>query len=95
MTEAEQLQEAMARSTDIHTGRQAAYEKARKGIESQMRGFIEWSTPPRVQACSQDGYCLMHVVVFNLSQNLIQSLLRRSLQDASTFAPVTLPMAVL
>ena len=95
MTEAEQLQEALARSAVLNTGRQAVYEQARKGIQSQIRGFIEWSTPPRVQACAQDGYCLMHVVVFNLSQNLIQSLLRRSLQDASTFAPVTLPMAVL
>lgn len=95
MTEAQQLREALARSAVMHTEGQAVYEQARKGVESQIHGFIEWSTLPRVQACAQDGYCLMHVLVFNLSENLIQPLLRRNLQDASTFAPVTLPMAVL
>jgi hypothetical protein len=83
-------------SADEHKTVQADHGRARQGIQDQIRAFIDdWSKPPEVRACRRDGYCLMHVLVFNLTEGFIDTLCRRKSTDVTTFDTVTLLVVVL
>ena len=56
---------------------------------------VSVSVPPEVRACRRDGYCLMHVLVFNLTEGFIDTLCRRKSTDVTTFDTVTLLVVVL